>query len=310
MNPNGGEGRGRRPSAVTIGNFDGVHRGHQALIGRAAVAARERGLTLVVVTFDPHPAFVLRGIRERFLLTPGSLKRDYLVKAGADEVMTLPFTPELRDMEPEAFLHQVLKEALAAQYVLVGYNFTFGRGGRGHVGLLENWGRQQGVAVEVMPSQTEGAEGRPISSSWIRELIRQGNLSAAVGLLGHPFSIQGVVEPGDQRGRALTVPTLNFEPPPTQVMPPYGVYAGFAKVSDRVSPAVANFGVRPTFGGGDPRWEVHVLEPVSWALYGETVQFDVVARIREERRFDSPDDLRRQIARDVEDARVLLGMRR
>ncbi|MCY0898267.1 MAG: riboflavin biosynthesis protein RibF [Firmicutes bacterium] len=310
MNPHRSARLANGPTAVTIGNFDGVHRGHQALIARTLEAAVAEQLGMVVVTFDPHPALILRGSIDRFLITPDPLKQRYLTEAGAQDIVTLPFTPAFRDMEPEVFLDHVLREELQARYVVVGDNFTFGRGGRGRVDFLRDWGLRQHIRVEVLPPERPAASDRPISSSWIRQLIQAGNLAEAIDLLGHPFTVAAVVSPGEQRGRALTVPTLNFEPPSTQVMPPFGVYAGFLTIQEQTYPAVANWGVRPTFGGGRPRWEVHALEPVSWDLYGRTVEFDVIAWVRDEQQFESPEALRRQIGRDVEQARALLEGRR
>lgn len=295
------------PTVVTIGNFDGVHLGHQALIQRARDVARDSGREMAVLTFDPHPAAVLRGSIERFLISPGSLKLHYLAAAGSELVRVLPFSREFAQMEGEQFLDVVLRGEMRSAYIVVGYNFTYGRGGLGTVELLTRWGSGHGIEVEIAPPFYRPGTNDAVSSSWIRSLVQQGDLKAAHELLGHAFSVEGRVMHGDQRGRQLAAPTLNLVPPAEQVMPPYGVYAGMVAVAEG-SPAmaVANWGVRPTFGGREAILEVHALEPLSGEHYGQSARFDMLHYLREERAFPSSDALGAQIREDVQQARSLL----
>ncbi len=295
-----------RGAVITIGNFDGVHRGHQALLDRARECSKELARPMMVLTFEPHPAAVLRGPLQGFLLTPGRLKYEYLARYGVESVRVMDFTPAFAAIPAEQFCQMVLHDELAASALIVGYNFTFGHRGLGTVDLLTQWGRQHGVAVEVVPPYREAGSHTVVSSSGIRTLIRDGRLGEAQRWLGHPFTVQGTVMPGDQRGRGLGVPTLNVAWPVEQVAPPYGVYAGYARWGGSDQPAVASFGVRPTFGGGDARLEIHALDGEIGDLYGQTVVFDLLYRIREERSYPSTDALVRAMHQDIEEARRLL----
>lgn len=301
------------PTVVTIGNFDGVHRGHQALIGRALTLSRESGRPMVVLTFDPHPAKVLRGTVDHFLITPGELRMHWLAEAGAQWVRVLPFTREFAGISAEQFMNETLARELHAQHVVVGYNFSFGRGGLGNVALLDAWAKEHGIGLDVVePYRDLERTHDAVSSSRIRELVRAGDVSDAEALLGHPFRVRGTVLEGDHRGRALGAPTLNLAWPAEQVMPPFGVYAGITHLPNHeTASAVANFGVRPTFGGDqEPRLEIHLLGNTEGTPYGGAVQFDLLYHLREERRFESPEALKQQIASDVESAERLLAGRR
>lgn len=295
---------------VTIGNFDGVHRGHQVLIDKAVTRSREARTPMRVLTFHPHPAAVLRGSLTHFLLTPGQLKHQYLVQAGAGEITELAFTADFATMPPEVFLDEVLGGSLRAAHVVVGYNFTFGHKGAGTVELLEKWGRHSGVTVDIVEPARDPATDRAISSSWIRTLIAQGQLKQATEFLGHPFTVEGTVQEGDHRGRGLGARTLNLVWPEEQVLLPYGVYAGLVRLQGQREPlkAVANFGVRPTFDGNDPRLEIHLLGDILDNWYGRTIQFDLLHHLREERRFDTAESLADQIQQDVAEALRVLTM--
>lgn len=288
---------------VTIGNFDGVHLGHQSLLEEAQSLASKRGVPSLAMTFDPHPSLVLKGPRTGFLITPLDLKLHYLERAGVDAVAVLPFTPEFARMPAEEFLERVLHGRFQAQGVVVGYNFSFGQGGRGNAQLLADFGEREGIPVVIAPPFLDPEEGRPISSSRIRQQIGSGDMGAAASLLGHPFTVAGEVVQGNQRGRQLGVPTLNLLPPQSQVMPPYGVYAGFLTVQGAVYMAVASWGIRPTFHGEEPLLEVHALSPLTFDHYGQRVQFDWGQRLRGEERFHSPEALKAQMMHDIEEAR-------
>lgn len=295
------------PTTVTIGNFDGVHLGHQYLIGQARTIAQETGWDLVTLTFDPHPAQILGPQRDRWLITPGSLKYHYLEQAGAGMVRVVPFTKEFAGWEPDRFLQEILREELKARHVVVGYNFSFGRGGIGNPTWLQRWGDLHDVKVTVVPPIRIDAMPVPVSSSQIRRTLLEGDLEQAKKLLGHPFAVRGEVIAGDHRGRQMGFPTLNLEPPQEQIMPPYGVYVGRLLVDGEVYDAVASWGVRPTFGEGRPLLEVHALHPLDENYYGQFVHFDCLYRLREERRYDRVDDLIAQMADDVRQARQWLA---
>lgn len=289
-------------SVLTIGNFDGVHRGHRHLIARAQEEAVRRGLPVRVVTFEPHPAVVLGRPAGRFLLTPGSLKWRFMERLGVASVSVLPFTAEFAQMDAESFLNDILRDSLKAAHVVVGFNFTFGKGGLGNGELLRAWGESQNIPVTVVEPYTDPAAGTSISSSRIRTLVREGAMEQAVTLLGHAYEVESAVAAGDQRGREIGAPTLNLAVPSDQVMGPYGVYAGWIWVRGRRLGAVANWGVRPTFGGTEPSLEVHALEPLGFDHYGDLVRFEIGPYLRPEQRFESPEALGAQIRKDVEEA--------
>lgn len=294
---------------VTIGNFDGVHRGHQLLIARALEIARASALPMEVLSFAPHPHAVLRGPLSHFLITPGSLKRQYLEWAGAPHLTELSFTLDFSKMLPDVFLDEILAKKVRPAHIVVGYNFTFGYKGAGTVELLREWGVKRGIPIDVVDPFRDPGTGQSISSSGLRDLIANGRMVEAREGLGHAFTVQGVVEAGDGRGRQLGAPTLNIRWPADQVLVPYGVYAGRVRLSLDAStwPAVANFGIRPTFEGTSPWLEIHLLGGANRDAYGKTIQFDIWYRIRDERRFDSAKALAQQIQRDVDEAERLVG---
>lgn len=296
----------RTPYGVTIGNFDGVHRGHVALIRRAQTLAKANGLPAMAMTFEPHPSVVLKGPQTGFLLTPTDLKLRYFAALGLDAVALLSFTPQFAAIPAETFLDQVLEDQFHARAVVVGYNFSFGALGRGTPELLRQWGQQHHIPVLVEGPFGAGPEGEPISSSRIRSLVARGSLGEAERLLGRPFTVRGTVVPGDQRGRTLGVPTLNLKPLASQVMPPYGVYAGVVQVAGREMMAVASFGVRPTFGTGEALLEIHALDVLDFSHYGQTIQFEWLHRLRGEVRFESIEALTRQMQIDIDEARQWL----
>lgn len=299
------QGRPTRASVTTIGNFDGVHLGHQKLLAKSQELAHKLNLDLVAMTFDPHPLQVLRPDDKPYLLTPLELKLEYLGRFGVPWVDVVPFTVHTAAIEPLAFLERYLAERLRTAAVVVGYNFTFGAGGLGTPQTIREWGRSRSIQVEVLDPVVIPGDGRVVSSSVIRDLIRHGRVNLAEELLGHPFVVQGEMVAGDGRGRTMGVPTANILPPPDQIMPPFGVYAGMLQTTSGRHQSVANWGVRPTFGGIDPVLEIHVLEPGTWQFSGR-LNFEFVEYLRAEQKFATPKALVDQIGRDVEQARQRL----
>ena len=268
--------------AVALGTFDGVHRGHRAVIE----AVKAAGLRSTVLTFDPHPRLVLG--YEVQLLTTLERRLELIEEIGPDEVLLVEFTQELSRHEPEEFVGEYLT-GIGAKVVVAGENFRFGAGRRGDVALL----RSLGLDVRPVPLLED------VSSSRIRELVREGDLPTAAALLGRPFELEGEVVYGDQRGGTLGFPTANLSPDPHMLVPAYGIYAGQA-LSHRVA---ASIGVNPHYGGSERRIEAFLLD-FEGDLYGSRLRLELWERLREERAFASEDDLVAQIAADVEAARA------
>jgi riboflavin kinase/FMN adenylyltransferase len=290
--------------AVTIGNFDGVHRGHQALIQAAARRAGEQGGRTVVLTLDPHPARLLDPEGAPATLTTLDQKSELLGGLGVDVFVVLPFTAELARLSGEEFVGGVLVEALGARSVVVGEDFRFGHRRRGDVSLLEELGGRHGFGVEALPPVLH--EGLPVSSSRVRDVLARGQVEEARALLGRSFFIDGRVVEGERRGRTLGFPTANLATP-NETLPLGGVYAARCRVPrGRWVPAVVNIGRRPTFGGNGVSVEAHLLD-FEADLYGAELRIEFVGRLREERRFDGPEALVAQIGEDVSRARALVA---
>jgi riboflavin kinase / FMN adenylyltransferase len=293
------------PSVVTIGNFDGVHRGHRVLLRRAVDAAQEANVRSVAITFDPHPAAVLRPGSEPLAMQSLDERIEELLAAGVDLVLVLPFTRELSALDPEAFITTVLVDRLQATKVIVGTNFRFGHKAAGDVVTLSESGERHGFAIEAVTLLE--LDGAPISSTELRRRLGEdGDLAWANQALGRPFALAGEVVRGDQRGRTIGFPTANVEVPGSRLLPANGVYAGIATVGDARYAAVTNIGTRPTFDGEGVTVEVHLLD-VDLDLYGEHLSVSFLHRLRGERRFDGLDALREQIALDASTARDLVG---
>ncbi|MBV9313326.1 MAG: bifunctional riboflavin kinase/FAD synthetase [Pseudonocardia sp.] len=293
-------------SVVTIGVFDGVHRGHQKLIGRAVAVAAARGLPSVLVTFDPHPTEVIRPGHHPAQLTTLTRRADLVAELGVDAFCVLPFNSELARMPADEFAHQVLVERLHAAAVLVGTNFTFGHGARGDVESLAQFGRRFGFLTEGVELITDNAaNGITFSSTYIRSCIDGGDVQAAADALGRPHRVEGVVVRGDQRGRQLGYPTANLAPPPYAAIPADGVYAARFVHGGRQLPAAVSIGTNPTFSGRQRTVEAYILD-VREDFYGHHVALDFVARLRGQLRFDGVPALVEQMDRDVEAVRELL----
>lgn len=294
-------------TVVTIGNFDGVHLGHRALIARARELADANEALAVALTFDPHPSSVV-GRGGPPMLSSLDRRLELLEAAGLDAVVVEPFTMALANLAPHAFVDDVLLFALRARAIVVGYDFTYGQGRAGTTDALRAHGAQAGVEVAIVPAVEVG--GEVASSTKIRGYLREGNVVAAARLLGRAWDIDGSVVHGAKRGRAIGIPTANIAPASDLVIAP-GIYAVTLTADGGPPlPAVASLGRNPTFvEQGGLVLEVHVLD---WAgdLYDKRVRTTFVARIRDELKFDSVDALVAQIHRDIEIARHELGMRR
>lgn len=288
------------PSVVALGTFDGIHLGHRAILGVAVARGRARGGRVVACTFDRHPMEVLSPARAPAPLTTLAERLHLIAETGVDLTVVLAFTRELAGVEPEVFVKDVLVGRLHAQEVVVGYNHAFGRGARGDAALLSAVGEPIGLVTHIVPPLL--VDGVPVSSSEIRGALKDGDVRRAARYLGRPYSIAGTVTRGAGRGRTLGFPTANLEPE-RPLLVPTGVYACRAEVDDGTAqPAVVNVGVRPTFGDNALAIEAFLLD-VTADLYGRPLRLAFVARLRGETKFASVDELRAQIARDVDAAR-------
>jgi riboflavin kinase / FMN adenylyltransferase len=285
------------PSAVAIGNFDGVHLGHRAIMRRLTTEARERGLIPTVLTFDPHPARVLAPERApKLIMTLGQRLRAF-ASEGVEAVLCLPFSLEFAQQTPEEFARTILAGRLRARLVMVGEDFKFGRAQSGNIETMRALGAQLGFEVEPIVLLRHGKDR--VSSTAIRAMVAQGKVSRACRNLGAPFALEGEVVKGEGIGSKQTVPTVNLAPR-NEVLPARGVYV--TRTSDPESgrkwPSITNVGVRPTFGGERLTIETFLLSP----LEGETpkrIEVQFLRYVREERKFENADALRRQIFRDV-----------
>ncbi|MGI9008852.1 MAG: bifunctional riboflavin kinase/FAD synthetase [Streptosporangiaceae bacterium] len=298
-------------SVVTIGVFDGVHRGHQRIVAQAVERKAGLGLPLVVVTFDPHPDEVIRpGSHPPLLCTP-RFRAELLGRFGADAVCVLPFTHEFSQLPAEDFVKSVLVDGLHAAAVVIGENFRFGHKAAGHVTLLAELGEKYDFAAEGVPLLTD--HGVTVSSSWIRDLLSAGEVAAAAVDLGRPHRVEGIVVRGHQRGRALGYPTANAEPLPHSAIPADGVYAGWLAslgqqgAEDQRWPAAISVGTNPTFGGAERTVEAYALDRDDLDLYGVHVAVEFTDRIRGQVRFGAVDELIEQMGQDVAQARRLTG---
>ena len=299
------------PSAVTIGVFDGVHRGHQRIVARAAEMAATHRLPLVVVTFDPHPDEVIRPGSHPPLLCTLRRRVQLLSEQGADAVCVLEFTQDFSRLSPDEFVHAALADRLHARRVVVGENFRFGHRAAGDVALLTELGEKYDFAAEGVPLLTE--DGVRVSSSLIRDRLAAGDVVGAAHYLGRPHRVEGVVVRGAQRGRTLGIPTANLATPPYPAIPADGVYAGWLASLDENGleterwPAAISVGTNPTFDGQHRVVEAYALDRDDLDLYGVHVAVDFAARLRGMDRFDSVDALVAQMHLDIAEARALVA---
>lgn len=298
---------------VTIGAYDGVHLGHRAVIREVRDRARARGLRSAVVTFDRHPASVVRPESAPRLLTDLDQKLELLASTGVDYCLVITFDDARSEESAEDFVHEVLVECLDARIVVVGEDFHFGHGRRGNVGLLRRMGSELGFQVEGL--DLVGPDGRPasdasrVSSTRIRHALVEGDVALANALLGRPYEVRGLVAHGDERGRELGFPTANVSVPGDTLLPADGIYAGwYERPSGEVHPSALSVGRRPTFyvEAHASLLEAHLLD-FSGQLYDEHARVRLVARLRGEVRFDSAGALIDQMQRDCDDARRILA---
>ena len=298
------------PTVVTVGNFDGVHLGHRHVIERAQeLAGQHGGLPVVAVSFNPHPLSVVAPARAPQALTSIAQRVQLLAGAGADAVLVLPFTSELAQLAAEDFVTKILLEGLQARGIVVGENFRYGSGARGDVALLMDLCRDRGVEVVGLP--LDGIGEQRWSSTYVRSRVVAGDVAAAAQALGRPYSVQGHVVRGEQRGRQLGYPTANVPVASTQTaVPADGVYAGWLRRLDHPGapwwPAAISVGTNPTFHGTDRRVESYVLDRDDLELYDVLVEVAFVALLRGMVTFDSVDALVQQMRADVDQARELL----
>lgn len=289
---------------VTIGVFDGVHRGHQLIIEHAVARARELGVPSVVLTFDPHPMEVVRPGSHPPMLTDPRFKADLVERLGVDVFCVLPFTVDFMRLTAAEFVHQYLVEHLHASAVVVGENFRYGHGGHGTVTSLTEDGRRFGFSVEGFPLQ--GTPDHTWSSTYVRSCVAAGDVMAATEALGREHRVHGVIVRGDQRGRAIGFPTANLEPLPWSAVPADGIYAGrLVRGTDMLAAAIS-IGTNPTFQGNERRVEAYVLD-FDDDLYGQHVGLAFTQKLRDMQRFDAVEGLVEQMHLDVAQTRKLLG---
>ncbi|WP_327294941.1 MULTISPECIES: bifunctional riboflavin kinase/FAD synthetase [unclassified Streptomyces] len=295
-------------SVVTIGSYDGVHRGHQLIIGRAVRRARELGVPSVVVTFDPHPSEVVRPGSHPPLLAPHHRRAELMAELGVDAQLILPFTTEFSKLSPADFIVKVLVDKLHARAVIEGPNFRFGHKAAGNVGFLTELGATYDYEVDIIDLSVSGEAGggEPFSSTLTRRLVAEGDMTGAAEILGRPHRVEGVVVRGAQRGRELGFPTANVETLPHTAVPVDGVYAGWLTADGERMPAAISVGSNPQFDGSERTVEAYAIDRVGLDLYGMHVAVDFLAYVRGMEKFDSIDALLVAMADDVKRCRTLI----
>ena len=291
------------PVHATIGTFDGIHRGHQALLRPLIAGARQAGAASVLVTFDPHPRCVVDPNHCPAYLTTLEEKRVILELMGLDRLIVIPFTAAVSALSPAAFMKR-LTRGMELRHLITGEDFRFGQARRGDPAFLRRLGEREGFTVEVAPSLRRGKE--VISSSRIRRLLLLGQMRAAAQLLGRDYLFRSTVEHGDRRGRELGYPTANLRLPPNKLVPANGVYAARVEIDGHSWPGALSAGYRPTFGGHNLTVEVFIID-FDGDLYDRPLTVSFVQRLRGEKRFASVAGLVAQMARDVENAKRILG---
>lgn len=292
---------------LTIGSFDGVHYGHQAVIQQLVKGAHADGSPAVVLTFHPHPSVVLRGKPGAIYLTLPEERVKLLEQLGADMVIIEPFTRELAATSAEEFVDRLLNR-LGLRQLLIGHDFSLGRGREGNFNVLKEFGRQRGFDVEEL--QPVKLDGEVVSSSRIRVMLEAGEVRQAARWLSRPYQITGTVVPGDQRGRMIGIPTANLSVPAGKMFPMNGVYACKAWVDERAWAAATNIGIRPTFDGQGQalHLEAHLLD-FSGDLYDRMITLDFIERLRGEKRFENVQALVHQINFDIQQTREIVLVR-
>ena len=294
-----------RRCVLTIGNFDGMHLGHQRILETACRLARQEGLKVVAMTFEPPPDLVLRPADSPQRLAPPQQKRRLLEEAGADHVVIVRSDQTFLSTGPEEFIREVLLRRFAPRHIVEGPNFFFGRGRSGDIQTLRDAAVAGGFEVHVVDPILLEVGGRPqrVSSTLIRQLVAAGNVEDAARCLGRPFTLYGTIVAGQGQGRILEFPTANIQPG-QQIVPPDGVYAGQAVIEDSTYPAAISVGTKPTLGPAPRTIEAFLLDATG-DFYGRAMALRFLHRLRDQRRFDDIDSLKTQIAKDVKRVREL-----
>ncbi len=292
-------------TAITVGTFDGVHRGHLDVVAKLVQRAKDARLHSVAITFAPHPLDIVNPSAAPLLLTVGDEKMEVMAETGLDYLVVLPFTQALASLSAEDFVDHVLRGKFRMRDLLIGHDHGFGRQRAGNATVLQTLGASRGFTVEVVPPVSED-DGRWVSSTAIRRAIAGGDLATAAHMLGRAYSVSGRVVPGEQRGRALGFPTLNLsDPSPRKLLPPDGVYVARVQTPNGPFGAMVNLGPRPTFGDMRRSLEAYLLD-ASGDFYGQCVRVDLLERLRDVQKFDSPAALVQQIRADEVAARAAL----
>ena len=295
----------QKETLLTVGVFDGVHLGHQRLLTHLRNEAQRRDLLTGVVTFKSHPQKVLSPGRKLLWLSNLETRTNLLRSFGIDVIVTLPFTPQLAELTAREFV-QLLKDYLKMRGLVVGPDFALGKNREGSADQLRLLGQEMGFIVEVVPPVV--LDGQVISSSAVRLALAQGDMGTVEKLFGRPFSLSGQVVTGDRRGRVLGFPTANLDVEPEQALPSDGVYVTAAHINHESLPSVTNIGVRPTFGDGKHLVETYLLD-YEGQLHQQRLRIDLLDKLRDEKHFDTAEELKAQIRKDVEQARAILDKR-
>jgi len=291
--------------ALTIGNFDGVHLGHQALFRKVVQLASKRDSQSVALTFDPHPLKVLRPDNPPKLISTFEQKIEQIELAGIDILVCLPFTRELAATTATDFVEKILVETLGIRDLVIGYDYALGKGREGNIDFLKKKGEELGFRTHVVPAVV--VDGMTVSSTNVRKLVAQGEMRRVAKLLGRYYQIRGIVQKGMRRGGPVVgFPTANLNINSEDLCPKPGVYVVQAVYDRHCYGGVVNIGVNPTFGDQELRAEVHIFD-FSRDIYGHPLKVNLIQRIRDEKRFPGPDELRAQISKDVEQAKVILA---
>jgi riboflavin kinase / FMN adenylyltransferase len=294
-------------TVITVGTFDGVHRGHRDVVERIVERASRIGVASLLVTFDPHPLEVVNPAAAPLLLTTREEKLEVLAETGIDYLAMVPFTESLAGFSAEDFVELVLRRRFRLRELFIGYDHGFGRQRAGNVSVLQTLGKRDGFGVEVVDAVST-PDGHSVSSTSIRRAIAGGDLERAKVSLGRPYSISGRVIPGAQRGRTIGFPTLNLGPPPVRkLLPPEGVYAVRVQTPDGPVGGMMNLGPRPTFGDSTTSIEAHLFDS-DGDYYGCNVRIDFVSRLRATKKFPSVEELKSQLKLDERDARTALTL--
>ena len=299
-----GEAQIETESVVTIGVFDGVHLGHRTMIRRLVEEARASNRLAVVLTFHPHPDKVLKAVDTRYYLSAPEQRAKLLIALGVDLVITHPFDEEIRHIRAEQFVDQLVKH-LRLKELWVGSDFALGYEREGTVEFLRLQGKVKGFSVTAIELIMSEAGGDSIRSTQVRDLVRQGEMRQAKGMLGRAYSVEGEVVMGQQRGRTIGIPTANLDIWEEQIIPPNGVYAGLARLGKETLMAATNIGMRPTFGEDRLSIEAHLLG-FDRDIYGASIELSFEARLRPERKFDGSEELLTQIKLDIERTKAVL----